>query len=135
MRRVCRPLLVGALAVAMLALPAVAGADHATRPHTPNIHAKGHSPHPATFEGEPDGVRHISSDIAFQGSLAYNGNYDGWRVIDIADPDNPVELAHPSCNGDQGDISVYGNVLVCSLISKQPTPRLFPYTTLLAFEN
>jgi len=43
----------------------VAGADHASRLHTPSIHAKRQSPHPATFEGEPDGVRHISSDIAF----------------------------------------------------------------------
>jgi hypothetical protein len=68
MHRVCRPLLVGAPALAVLALPAVAGADHATRPHTPNIHAKRHSPHPATLEGEPDGVPHISSDIAFQGT-------------------------------------------------------------------
>ena len=123
MHRLCRPLLVGALAFAVLALPAVAGADHATRPHTANIHAKGHSPHPATFEGEPDGVRHISSDIAFQGKLAFNGNYDGWRVVDISDPDNPVELAHPSCNGDQGDLVVYRDILVRSWNSKKTTPR------------
>lgn len=32
-----------------LILPATAAADHATRPHTQNIHAKGHSPHSATF--------------------------------------------------------------------------------------
>src|SRR6266540_3688705 len=123
MRRVCRSLFVGVLALAVLAFPAVAGADHATRPHTPNIHAKGHSPHPATFEGEPDGVRHVSSDIAFQGRLAFNGNYDGWRVIDVSDPDSPVELAHPSCNGDQGDLVVFGNVLVRSWNSKKTTPR------------
>src|SRR6266496_1046886 len=104
MRRVCRPLLVGALAVAMLALPAVAGADHATRPHTPNIDAKGHSPHLDTFEGEPDGVRHISSYIAFPGSLAFNGNYGGWRVVDVSHRDRPGERARPSCNGDQGDL-------------------------------
>lgn len=84
MHRVYRPLLIGVVALATIALPAVAVADHATRPHTPNIHAKGHSPHPATFEGEPDGVRHVNSDIAFQGNLAFNGNYDGWRVIDIS---------------------------------------------------
>ncbi len=123
MPRLCRSLLVGVLALAVLALPAVAGADHATRPHTPNIHAKGHSPHLASFEGEPDGVRHVSSDIAFQGSLAFNGNYDGWRVIDVSDPDNPVELAHPSCNGDQGDLVGFGNILVRSWNSKKATPR------------
>src|SRR5215831_17603323 len=124
--------LVSALALVVLGVPGVAGASHATRPHTANIHAKGHSPHPATFEGENDGVRHISSDIAFQGHLAFNGNYDGWRVIDIADPDNPVELAHPSCNGDQGDIAVYGNILVRSWNSKKTTPRTFLGTTVPA---
>jgi hypothetical protein len=101
-----------------------ASADHATRPHTQNMHAKGHSPHPATFFGEPDGVRHISSDIAFWGRTAYQGNYDGFRVIDIADPDNPTEIAHPSCNGDQGDIVVWDTILVRAWNSKKTVDRL-----------
>jgi hypothetical protein len=113
-----------ALAVAgLVALPAPAGADHATDPHTPNMHAKGHSPHPASFFGDPDGVRHISSDLAFWGRLAYQGNYDGWRVIDISNPDDPVELAHPSCNGDQGDIVVWRDVLVRSWNSPKAMDR------------
>jgi hypothetical protein len=114
------------VAVSMTALVSwgmPAQADHATRPHTPNMHAKGHSPHPATFLGEPDGVRHVNSDIAFWGKLAFNGNYDGWRVIDISNPDNPVELAHPSCNGDQGDIVVWENILVRSWNSKKTVAR------------
>lgn len=108
--------------VVAAALPA--WADHETRPRTRNMHAKGHSPHPATFFGEPDGVRHISSDLAFWGRLAFQGNYDGWRVIDISDPDDPVELAHPSCNGDQGDLVVWENVLVRSWNSKKAVDRL-----------
>ena len=88
------------------------------------MHAKGHSPHPATFLGEPDGVRHVNSDIAFWGNTAFNGNYDGFRVIDIADPDNPVEISHPSCNGDQGDIVVWENILVRAWNSKKTTARL-----------
>jgi len=132
MHRVCSPLRFGVLALAMLALAGAAGADHATRPHTPNIDAKGHSPHPATFEGEPDGVRHISSDVAFQGRLAFNGNYDGWRVIDISDPDNPDELAHPSCNGDQGDVVVFRDILVRSWNSKKTTARTCLGTTVPA---
>jgi hypothetical protein len=107
----------------VLAFPLAAAGDHATRPHTENMHAKGHSPHPATFFGQPDGVRHISSDIAFWGRLAFNGNYNGWRVVDISDPDNPVELAHPKCNGDQGDIVVWENILVRSWNSKKSAPR------------
>jgi len=110
-----------------------AGADHATRPHTKNVHAKGHSPHPATFLGEPDGVRHVNSDIAFWGRLAFNGNYDGWRVIDISDPDNPTELAHPSCNGDQGDLVVWNNILVRSWNSPKTVDRTCLGETVPAF--
>jgi hypothetical protein len=112
------------------ALPA--SAEHATRPHTQNIRAKGHSPHPATFLGEPDGVRHVNSDIAFWGNLAFDGNYDGWRVIDISDPDNPTELAHPSCNGDQGDLVVWQNILVRSWNSPKSTDRTCLGTTVPA---
>jgi hypothetical protein len=108
-------------ALALAGIPAQA--DHETRPHTQNVHAKGHSPHPATFLGEPDGVRHVNSDIAFRGKLAFNGNYNGWRVIDISDPDNPVELAHPKCNGDQGDIVVWENILVRSWNSPKTVAR------------
>jgi hypothetical protein len=108
-----------ALAVST-ALPA--SADHATRPQTPNIHAKGHSPHPATF-AVPDGQRKISSDLAFWGNVAFQGNYDGFRVIDISDPDNPQLISHPTCNGDQGDIVVWENVLVRSWNSPAPAGR------------
>jgi len=123
MRRAIRWSLVLGFAMALTVVGMPAQADHATRPHTQNMHAKGHSPHPATFLGEPDGVRHISSDLAFWGNLAFNGNYDGWRVIDISDPDNPVELAHPSCNGDQGDIVVWENILVRSWNSPKTVAR------------
>ena len=111
------------IAVGVLALPTAAYGDHATRPHTENMHAKGHSAHPATFLGEPDGVRHISSDIAFRGKLAFQGNYDGFRVIDISDPDAPQEIVHQGCNGDQGDIFVWDDFLVRSWNSKKSTDR------------
>lgn len=121
-RRVIRT--VGALVAAVvLVTPATAVADHATNPHAPNMHAKGHSPHPATFLGEPDGVRHVNSDIAFWGELAFHGNYDGFRIVDIADPDNPTEITHQRCNGDQGDIVVWENILVRAWNSKKAVPR------------
>jgi hypothetical protein len=116
--------LLAATAAGVLVLPATAAADHQTRPHTTNMHAKGHSPHPATFLGEPDGERDINSDIAFWGRLAFNGNYDGFRIVDISDPDAPHEILHQSCNGDQGDIFVWDDVLVRSWNSKKTDPRL-----------
>lgn len=108
--------------VAVALFPAMAAADHDTRPHTKNIHAKGHSPHAASF-ADPAPVRHISSDLAFWGRLAYHGNYDGFRIVDISDPDNPVELSHQRCNGDQGDVVVWENVLVRAWNSPAPAGR------------
>jgi hypothetical protein len=109
------------LAVAVLALPAPA--DHATRAHTPNVIARGHSPHPAAFLSEPSVSRHVNSDLAFWGSRAINGNYNGWRVVDISDPDNPVELDwYNECNGDQGDVLIWNNVLIRSWNAPAPDP-------------
>ncbi len=71
----------------------------------------------------PDGQRVISSDIAFQGDLAYQGNYDGFRIIDISAPGNPKLLSHPACNGDQGDIVIWDDILVRSWNTKRSEER------------
>ena len=118
-----RLLTAAAAAVLVAASPGVAAADHGDRP-AERLKALGHSPHPATFLGEPDGVRHINSDLAFWGDLAFNGNYDGFRVIDISSPREPREIVHQRCNGDQGDVFVWGDVLVRSWNSKKPEARL-----------
>ncbi len=56
-----------------------------------------------------------NSDLAFWGKTAYQGNYDGFRIIDITEPDNPVELNdYRQCAGDQGDVLVWRNLLVRS---------------------
>src|SRR5919198_68886 len=132
MRKVRNLLVPGVLVVlGMLALPAAAGADHATRPHTPNIHALGHSPQPGSFL-VPDGQRTVNSDIAFQGNFAYNGNYDGFRIIDITEPGDPQLVSWTHCNGDQGDIVVRGNILVRSWNTKRTEPRNCDGTTVPA---
>jgi hypothetical protein len=113
-------LLASVLALTVSSLPAQA--EHETRPSTRNIHALGHSPHPATFN-DPADVRHVNSDIAFWGKTAFNGNYDGFRVVDISSPGNPKEISHPRCNGDQGDIVVWGDFLVRSWNSPAPAGR------------
>jgi hypothetical protein len=120
-----------AIAVALLAFPLAAAADHATRPHTQNIHAKGHSPDFGSFL-LPDGQRDANSDLAFWGNLAFHGDYDGFRIVDISDPDNPQLVSRTRCNGDQGDIVVWENVLVRAWNAPKGVPRDCDGTTVPA---
>ncbi len=94
-----------------------------TEPHSQNTHEMGHDLQEGTFS-VPDGQRVISSDIAFQGRLAYQGNYNGFRVIDISAPGNPRLIAQAECNGDQGDIVVWENILVRSWNTKRSEDRV-----------
>jgi hypothetical protein len=109
----CRTFVLAVLAVGLLTFPLAAAADHATRPHTQNVQALGHSPDPGSFL-VPDGQRDANSDLAFWGNLAFHGDYDGFRIIDISDPNNPQLVSRTRCNGDQGDIVVWEDVLVRS---------------------
>lgn len=139
MRRIGRGLLAGVAALSLAALPSPAGAhpddemDHDDRPgeagsytareSTDNIHALGHSPHPAQFFGVPAAERQVSSDLAFWGRYAIQGNYDGFRVIDVSAPGKPELLSHPRCNGDQGDVYVWQNIVVRAWNSPAPAGR------------
>ena len=122
MRKLPHVLALMAAAVGLLAFPLAAGADHGTRPHTQNIHALGHSPHPAAFLPTPSAERNVNSDIAFWGDLVFNGNYDGFRIIKNS-PGNPQEITWAHCNGDQGDIVVWGDILVRAWNSPAPAGR------------
>jgi hypothetical protein len=79
----------------------------------------GHSPHMSSFL-LPANQREVNSDLAFWGDLAFNGNYNGFRIIDISSPANPREISHPRCNGDQGDIVVWEDILVRAWNSPAP---------------
>lgn len=100
-------------------------------PSTPNMHEMGHDARAASFS-VPDGQRVVSSDLAFQGRLAYQGNYNGFRVIDISAPGNPRVIAEPECNGDQGDIVVWEDILVRSWNTKRAEERICGDTTVPA---
>lgn len=89
---------------------------------TRNLHEMGHELRVASFEA-PEGQRRISSDLAFQGKFAYQGTYDGFRVIDIAAPGNPKLVSEVFCNGDQGDLVVWDHILVRSWNTKRTQPR------------
>jgi hypothetical protein len=95
-----------------LGLPA--GAGHETDPRTNNLHPKGHIEEPASLLNPAVGNPDIHTDIAFWGNLAFQGNWDGFNIRDISDPDNPSQVSRTFCDGDQGDIVVWDNVLVRS---------------------
>jgi hypothetical protein len=55
----------------------------------------------------------INSDMAFWGDLAFQGNFQGFRIIDISDPANPVQLVdYEQCAGGQGDVIIWEDLLV-----------------------
>ena len=87
--------------------------DHAERPSV-RLEALGHSFNPASFFHPDLAPPEINSDLAFWGNHVFHGNYDGFRVIDVSDPNEPVEISHARCNGNQGDIVVWENILVRS---------------------
>jgi hypothetical protein len=110
MRRVTRLLLALAVGtVALLVSAASAGAEHADRPHTDNMRALGHSEDFGSFL-LADGQRDANSDLAFQGNLVFHGDYDGFRIV--RGGSNPDEFSRTRCNGDQGDIVVWKDILV-----------------------
>ncbi len=64
----------------------------------------------------PSVFAEFNSDLAFWRDKAYQGTFKGFRIIDIDDPRNPVELVdYEECGTvGQGDMVVWGDVLVRS---------------------
>ena len=52
-------------------------------------------------------TRCINSDVAFWGDLAVVGNYGGFRIYDISNPENPQRISDFGCYGPQNDPSVW----------------------------
>ncbi|MFJ8884922.1 LVIVD repeat-containing protein [Streptomyces sp. NPDC102402] len=66
-----------------------------------------------------DALQGLNTDLAFQGTYAYAGNYDGFRIFDIRNPKKPKTVAQVLCPGSQNDISVSGNLLFLSTDSSR----------------
>jgi hypothetical protein len=63
-----------------------------------------------------------NSDLAFQGSHLFQGNFYGVNIFDISNPAHSKLLTSLVCPGGQGDVSVYKNLLFMSV--EQPNGRL-----------
>jgi len=127
MRSVSRLLVIAACSALVLAVPLSAiaadvGAATSTHSSTKNLKPQGFSAAPVALSGTAatTGAGIYNSDLAFWGKMAIQGTYGGFRIIDIADPENPVDIVdYKKCvansgNGSQGDVVVYGNILVRS---------------------
>jgi hypothetical protein len=62
----------------------------------------------------PADPRLTNSDLAFQGTLVFQGNYSGWQVWDVADVRKPRLRTEFVCPGSQSDVTVYGTLLFVS---------------------
>jgi hypothetical protein len=114
-------LLVPVLALTLLAFVSSAAADHNTDLHSPNV------VHVANDRNDdPPTSGAINSDLAFWGNLAAAGNYNGFRLFDIRDPENPKFLKAFQCLGGQGDVSFYQAKERLLLIRSVDAPRQTP---------
>src|SRR5918995_4644827 len=113
-----RLLFAGVAAALALPLSGAAGPFDAVSTYTysQNMHPLGYSPRANTTDPFT-----ANSDLAFWGDRAYQGNYDGFRIIDISSPANPRELIdYRDCAGNQGDVIIWGTILVRSWNSAAP---------------
>jgi len=62
----------------------------------------------------PDDGRFSNTDLAFQDDLLIQGNYNGFQLFDISDPASPDLRLSVVCPGGQGDVSIYGDLIVMS---------------------
>jgi hypothetical protein len=106
-------LALAALALGIVAAPLTAAGPPNVPPvesfdYTDNMVPRGFSPRPNPAPGV------FNSDLAFWGDTAFQGSYDGWRAIDISFPSRPKEIVFQPCDGNQGDVVVWGDILLRS---------------------
>ena len=122
-----RLVILGAVALLGLLLPLASASAQkpsvreavSTYEYTKNMHPQGYSPRGNT-PNLPGLTFTANSDLAFWGNLAFQGHYEGFRIINIASPANPREISFTDCNGNQGDIVVYEDILVRAWNSAAP---------------
>jgi hypothetical protein len=62
----------------------------------------------------PEGFA-TNSDLAFGRDLLFLGNYNGFNIYDVSNPRSPTLRVSVLCPGNQGDLSVHGNLLFKSV--------------------
>ncbi|MCI0636003.1 MAG: hypothetical protein L0206_19120 [Actinobacteria bacterium] len=128
-----RAVAVAAAALTLLGFTTIAAAEPvgdavSTFSFSQNMHPTGYSARVVPLDNTVAGAGVFNSDLAFWGKTAYQGTYEGFRIVDITEPDNPVQvLNYTQCSpgtglGNQGDIIVWGDILVRSWNSNTTNP-------------
>jgi hypothetical protein len=63
----------------------------------------------------PGSFAYANSDLAFRGTLVFQGSFHGIQVWDVADPRAPRLVSTFACPGGQGDVSIHGDLLFMSV--------------------
>ena len=71
------------------------------------LHPLGHIEEPAVLGGFGGANPDIQTDIAFWGKYAFQGNWDGFNIRNIAGPGKPKQVSRTFCDGNQGDVVVW----------------------------
>jgi hypothetical protein len=75
-------------------------------------------PKPPQFDSAR-GLAFVNSDLAFRGNYVYQGNFSGFIIWDVSNPREPRLVNTTVCATDQGDPSIYGNLLFISAESNR----------------
>jgi hypothetical protein len=116
MHGVPRLLVVAAAGLTAMSLALPAGADHGNADEaSPNMLHVANLPPPPTFLVGPPNEARFNSDLAFWEAggvkgfphMLAQGNYDGFRLVDVSDPEDPTQISFLECRANQGDLSFY----------------------------
>ncbi len=80
-----------------------------------NIELLDNDPRVAPFDAAPGNFGFVNSDLAFTGTNAIVGSFNGFQVYDVSDPADPSLRGSFVCPGGQGDVSVFGDLLFMSV--------------------
>ena len=131
MRKSALSIAVIAIAAALV-LPASAAASHPPAPFSAFDFSRNMEPLGFSERAvPPTGPGVFNSDLAFWKNMAIQGNYEGFRILDISSPSRPREIVdfddcvQGATTGNQGDVIVWDDILVRSWNSAAPAGGAF----------
>jgi len=128
----CSALVIGiTVPLTASAVPPSAASATATFEYTKNLHPLGYSERTVPLDNTVPGSGVFNSDLAFWGNTVVQGTYAGFRLINVEEPDNPVEIVNwtecasaTNTVGNQGDVIVWGDLVIRSWNSPTPAPQV-----------